>query len=188
MKRAIGAVAMIVAAGFVAPGCLSRAVKEGFGTVRGAKGVYAPVMPLAPSKTDKVLASYAHFELGTFTDDFGGRTPPRLLRVLPTEFEKELAVKKLPNGPGGKTLLVRGSILYYEAEGLMGLAFGDFEEVLARVEFVDKASNKVLGVYDCVGRTTESVNRGVEKKAEGLAKAMVAVISDYYPKREKDGD
>ena len=33
MKRAIGAVAMIVAAGFVAPGCLSRAVKEGFGTV-----------------------------------------------------------------------------------------------------------------------------------------------------------
>jgi hypothetical protein len=67
---------------------------------------------------------------------------------------------------------------------MMGYAFGNFEEVLARVEFVDKATNKVMGTANCIGRTAETVNVGVETKAEGLAKAIVNWIADRYPKAE----
>ena len=163
------------------PGCMSRAIKEGVGVVRGAKGMYAPVAPASTPAEAKILGEYKRFELGAITDDFGGQVPSQLLQQLPANFAEQITEARLPNDPSGKTLSIRGRILHYEAQGMLGLAFGDFEEVIARIDFVDKASGRVVGTANCIGRTTESVNRGVASKADGLAKAIVSWIADRYP-------
>ena len=183
MRRATTYVVVVAAAAVLLTGC-GRAIREGVGLGRGAKGIRAEIQPVAAAKDARPLGSYSRFELGPMQDDFGGNVPSELLRLLPGEFQKQLAEKELPNQPGGKTLLVRGRILHYEAEGLFGLAFGDFEEVIARVELVDKDTGRTVGTANCIGRTTESVNRGVEKKAEGLAKAIVGWIAERYPTKE----
>ena len=180
--RKAALLATALAAASVLNGCISRGIKEGVGAVRGGKGVYAPVPRPPGGETGTLLAGYTRFELGQITDSFGGQVPAELLRLLPGEFDKALAAKKITNAPGGKTAVIRGQILHYEAEGLMGLAFGDFEEVISRLELVDKASGKVLARANCIGRSTESVNRGVKTKAEGLARAIAEWIAKNYPK------
>ena len=164
----------------VLPGCLGRAISEGVGTVSGAKGGYSQVVPLAYSSGGGALSAYSRFELGAIRDDFGGKVPPELLTMLPGKFQEELARLRLPDEPGGKVLLIRGAILHYEESGLFGNVFGPLEEVIARIELVDKASGKVLGAANCIGRTRETVNLGVERKAEGLALAIAKYIADHY--------
>jgi len=181
MKRQLICLLGAMIAASASPGCISRLAKEGVGVVRGAKGIYASIAPDPALSGAKPLSRYRRFELGPISDDFGGKVPPRLLELLPTKFREHLAEAGLPHQPDGKTLLIRGRIVHYEAEGMLGLTFGDFEEVIARVEFVDKASGKVIGEANCIGRSNESVNRGVETKADGLAKAIVKWIADRYP-------
>jgi hypothetical protein len=53
---------------------------------------------------------------------------------------------------------------------------------------VDKDTGKVLGSANCIGRTAERVNIGVEKKAEGLSKAFIAWIESRYPLPEKNNE
>ncbi|MHC4294695.1 MAG: hypothetical protein ACYSTL_03825 [Planctomycetota bacterium] len=164
----------------VASGC-TRAIKEGVGVARGAKGLYAPIQMVSAEKAVRPLGEYTRFELGEITDDFGGKVPPNLLMYLRSEFANQLAEKKLPNYPAGKTLLIRGKILHYEDASMLGHALSPLEEVVARIELVDKGSERIIGVANCIGRTTESVNAGVAKKGEGLAKAIVSWIDERYP-------
>ncbi|HUS48468.1 MAG TPA: hypothetical protein VNA25_00795 [Phycisphaerae bacterium] len=177
-----GLLAAALAAAAVLSGCISRGIKEGIGAVRGGKGVYAPVQPAHATDGVKLLTGYTRFELGQIKDNFGGKAPRRLGELLPAKFEAALAKKGIPNTPGGKTVVIRGEILHYEQEGMVGLAFGDFEEVLTRLDMVDKSSGKVLAIANCIGRSTESVNRGVDSKADGLAKAIADWIAENYPK------
>ena len=111
--------------------------------------------------------------------------PPDLWADLRTAFAEELAEKGLPNDSSGKTLLIRGRIVHYEGDGILGLALSPLEEVVARIELVDKDSGNVLGVANCIGRTTASVNTGVEKKAQGLAKAIVSWLDKRYPETHR---
>lgn len=178
---------LLVTAVMVAAGC-SRGIKEGVGAVRGARGVYAPLDPLAPTDEDRPLGEYQKFELGEFRDDFGGKTPSELFRLLPGEFDKQLAEQKLPNESGGKTLIVRGRVFHYEDSSLLANAISPLEQVIARVELVDADSGRVLGTANCVGRTKESVNSGVQKKAQGLAKAITEWIADRYPEPVEEND
>jgi hypothetical protein len=164
-------------------GCLSRAIKEGYGGVRGGKGAVTPLMAAPAAAEPAPLADYRRFELGTFEDDMYGKAPDSLFLALPAEFIEALAEKNLPNAPSGKTLLVRGRILHYETAGLFGELFGPMEEVIARVEYVDKDSGKVLAVANCVGRTNESLTKGVPTKAEGLARGIVEWIDSNYPEQ-----
>jgi len=163
-------------------GCI-RAAKEGLGVAIGAKGSYRLVPGSAELGTEG-LANYTNFELRSLTDATEGLAPRELWGYLPSEFQKELDSKKLPRQARGKTLLARGKVIYYEDSSMAGNIFGPLEEVVARVEFVDKATGRVLAEALCVGRTGETVNRGIQKKAEGLAKAIVRWIHDHYPPRE----
>lgn len=163
-----------------ATGCTT-VIKEGVGAARGARGVYAPVRPLAADKDSRPLGQYRNFELGKITDDFGGKVPPSLMSHFRAAFAKELAAKKLPSDPNGKTLLIRGKVLHYEDAGTLGVAISPLEEVVARIELVDKDSGRVLGVANCIGRTTNRVNLGIAKKGEGLARAIVNWIDSRYP-------
>lgn len=173
----------LAAAALAAPGCYSRIAKEGAGAFLGAKGSFMPIQPIAADKEARPLGVYKRFELGPIVDDIGGRAPAELLSHLGEAFQAELKGKKLPDEPGGKTLLIRGKIVHYETSGMLGFALGPLEEVIVRTEFVDKDTGKVLGVANCIGRTKESVNAGAKKKAEGLAKALVGWIDARYPKR-----
>lgn len=156
-------------AAITAPGCLSTVIREGAGKVRGAKGIVAPVQPLAS------VNEYTRFELGAIQDDTGGKVPPAFLHALPRDWQENLADSRLPNVEG-KTAVLRGRIVHYEDSGTLLAALSPLEEVICRTELVDKASGQVLGVANCVGRTTENVNRGPSKKADGLAKAFVSWI------------
>ena len=162
-------------------GCISRAAREGIGAVRGGRGTW---IVLDSGKTVQ-LDSYKRFELGNFTDGMHGKAPSELLAYLPAEFEKALADKKIPNAPDGKTLLIRGKILHYEDASLLGEIISPLEEVVARVEFVDKDTGKVICVANCVGRTRESINSGIRTKAQGLARAIVGWIDHHYPKDKR---
>ena len=51
---------------------------------------------------------------------------------------------RLPHELGGKTLLVRGTIIHYEDAGTIGTLVGPLEEVICRAEFVDESTGKRL--------------------------------------------
>jgi hypothetical protein len=172
----------------LAGGCYSRLAKEGLGVVAGAKGILVVTSGIGENDPACPLGSYQRFELGKFTDDMGGRAPAELFACLPEEFAKALRAAKIPNARSGKTLLVRGKVIYYEeADKLTDQAFGPLEEVVARVEFVDisGAAERVLAKADCVGRSNATTTQGVGMKAEGLAKALVKWISSNYPKEQR---
>jgi hypothetical protein len=183
--RAILLAAMLSGAG-LSGGCFT-AAKEGYGVVTGPKGVYSQIQPLAATARSTVLAPYSRFELGEFNDGFAGKTPLTLFAHLPGQFRHQLAERRLPNNSTGKTLLVRGTVIYYEGVGgKADVVLGEIEEVIARVELVDVSSGAVLGTAICVGRSTDRVNIGVEKKADGLAKAITAWIAANYPAPSKE--
>jgi hypothetical protein len=174
---------LLVAATMGVMGC-STGAKEAIGFVRGAKGIYAPVQPVAPATTDTPLAQYRNFELGTFTDSFGGKVPPGLDSALRTAFQRMIDESDLPDDPSGPTLVITGEYLHYESADTLGVAIGPLEEVVARCRMVDQSSGRVLGTANCVGRTTNRVNIGVQKKAEGLAKSIISWIRSVYPDTE----
>jgi len=178
MKAKILIPCLVLAA--MAPGCISRIAKEGLATARGAKGVHATLQE-APS-----LEQYRRIELGQITDDFGGKVPAGMWAPFREEFHEQLIEKELPNDPSGKTLLVRGKILHFEVSGALGHAFGPLEEVLARIELVDKASGKVLGTANCIGRSTSTKNSGVDMKGRGLAKAITSWLASRYRSTEDE--
>ena len=178
----------IVGAALCCGGCMGRAVSEGFGEVKGAAGLVMPIQPASTTADRNELADYRNFKLGEIKDDVGGRVPGDFLFLLREEFINQLAAKKLPSGPGGKTLLIRGSVVHYEDASTLGSVLSPLEEVVCRTEFVDAQTGRVLAVANCIGRTNTSLQRGAKTKAEGLAKAFVSWIDKRYPKAGRGSD
>lgn len=170
MKKTALLSAMLVVALVACPGCFSRAVKEVGGAALGASGKHLAIQPAGS------LAAYSSYELGTTTSQVGRNLPGNFFRLLPSQLQKELADKDLARRHGGKALLINVDVIHYESAGLMGQAFGPFEEVIARVTLADKATGSVLGTANCVGRSQSTSAQGVEEKAAGLAKAIAGWI------------
>ena len=78
---------------------------------------------------------------------------------------------------------MRGRILHYEDADTLGIAIGPLEEVVARLEMVDKDSGQVLAQANCIGRTTTRTTLGVANKGRGLAKAIASWIDNRYPEQ-----
>ena len=191
-KLAVGAV--LVAALLFAQGCMGRAISEGAGAALGPKGKVVVLSPIVDSSA-KPLGVYQRFEMERFVDSMDGQAPPDLNQYLAPAFAKELLDDRIPEAAYGKTLLIRGKFIHYETGDMLDQAFGPLEEVIARVELVDKDSGKVIGVANCIGRTKETVRMGVKNKADGLAKAIAGWIGKNYPdnrrtpkKRAGDGE
>ena len=175
----------VLAGTTLAGGCTGTIIREGAGAVTGAKGTFSPIQPLSDNPEARPLGSYQRFEIGTFTDEMGGLVPPQILSDLPVKFQEYLLKEKVPNQPTGRTLVLKGKVLHYEGATTLGKVVGPIEEVVARVEMVDKESGTVLAVANCVGRTKTRVNLGIDKKTEGLAKALASWISERYPEEQK---
>jgi len=169
-------VGLLVAAG----GC-GRGIGEAVGGIRGGQGS-CRVLKAAPPVD---VGAYQRFELARIADGMEGLAPGELFSALPGEFAKALADKKIPNAASGKTLLIRGEVIHYEDAGMVNRALGPLEQVVARVEYVDKASGKVLALANCVGRTKDNFNVGPQSKAEGLARGIVRWIDERYPKDKR---
>lgn len=177
---AVSVVVSLLAAGLLCVGCTT-AIKESVGVIKGGKGTFQTIQPVSPRN----LGGYTRFVLEPFRDDFAGKVPAQLKSGLNAQFRKALAAEKIPNRPGGKTLLIRGTYLHYEAEGFVGTLLGPLEEVIARVQLVDQKTKRVLGVANCVGRSDDRLTKGVRTKTEGLAKAIVSWIDKRYPKDKR---
>ena len=173
--------ALLFAALLPAVGCTGTIIREASGAVLGASGTFMPLQPLAPDKETKTLGAYTRFELGPINDDIGDKMPANLVTYLQEAFPEEVKDARLPDNGTGKTLIVRGTIIYYESSSTVGYALGPLEEAICRTELVDKDTGRVLGVANCVGRTKAVNNSGVKSKASGLAKAFVKWIESRFP-------
>ena len=166
-------------------GCLSRAIKEGVGAVRGAKAAYSQTVAVRRGS----LAKYSNFEIGPVTDGFGGKAPREVIGGLPRELRMKMADKGVPNGRGASGVRITTNIIYAENAALVGQVFGPFEEVLADVTLTDMQSGKQLGRAICIGRSNETVNDGWPKKTDALARAIVKWIQmgrGIDEKKDKD--
>ena len=167
-----------------ASGCGTIAT-EAYHKYTGPEGLFVETQPVGTSRDHFALSRYTHYELGDFKDNFAGRVPLEFFADMKSEFPTQLRKAKLMDMPGGKTLLVRGTVLFYEHAGTWGYVMGDIEQVVARVELVDKESGKVLGTAMCLGRTTTRTNQGVKYKAQGMDKATAEWIAQYSPLHEE---
>ncbi len=185
MKKriALAGLAMIMCSG-----CMGRIIGEGAEKTLGPKGAYWEEKRLAQSKKQKVLAPYTQFVLGKVTNEYGSNVPPDFFNLFPTEFEKNIVESKLPNDTRGKTLVINVAVIHYETADMTDNVLGPLEQVVARVQLVDKATNNVLAYGNVIGRTGKTVGLGVDKKAEGLARGIVKWLSAYYPKKNKEAE
>jgi hypothetical protein len=184
MTRALTVIGLAGLA-MLSQGCM-RMATESMEATMGAKGTYYQGTPLGPDKDHMALQEYKRFELGEVKNSAGKFLPPEFLVYFPRQFNKVMGKSHLPADPSGKTLLIRVNVIHYEKANTVDNVFGPFEEVVARVELVDKDSSRVLGEGAVIGRTTQSAGLGPEAKAEGLARGLVKWLSDYYPKPPKD--
>lgn len=187
MKRL--AVVILLTVAMVAPGCVGRLIDEGIEKGLGPTAKLLLLPPAWPEKDPQLLAAYRNFELAMPIQSEFPATPKEFVDYLPQAFADQVAGKGLPMEKGGKTLLINVTILAYQPVSSYNKALGPTEEVVARVELVDKASGKALGKAICIGRTYQSVGLGPKWKAWGLCRAIVNEwIDPYYPKEgRKEG-
>lgn len=170
--------------GLIQAGGCSTLLKEGVGAVRGAKGLARPVEAVTPAGQSPALAGYTEFRIGRLSDPYN-QLPSGFKVHLEKAFAEQLGKSNLPTAQPGKTLEIRGEVIYFELNDTVGLALGEVEEVIVRAEMIDVGSGRVLGRANCIGRTTNRVNYGAEKKAKGLAKAYLDWIQKNHPATAK---
>ena len=181
VTRAVAMMVLMISA-LASQGCMERLVGEGVEATMGPKAAYFEEKPVAAQKDHKGLEAFKRFELGEVKNMTGKLMPPEFPSHLAAQFKAQLAESDLPKEPSGKTLVFQVSIIHYEAASMVSNAFGPFEEVVARVELVNKDDGQAVGQGVAISRSEKSVNLGSEKKAQGLAKALIKWASDYYPK------
>ena len=164
-------------------GCLGRIVGEAWEGTTGGSGRSQIVDPVSGS-----LDGYTNFEMERFTDKTHGNVPPAFWAMLPEAFNKLAYADGLPQQAGGKTVLIRGTVIYYEIGVLTDQVFGPLEEAVAYVELVDKDTGQTLGKVTAVGRTTKTIPMGPETKAGGLSKAIIKWINASYSKELREAE
>ena len=183
MKRiAFWSLGLAVLSLTVFSGCM-RPLKDGHEVATGPGGTFTVLQPITLPEGGHGLGAYGNFALGDISDPYN-LAPVGFKSGLAMSIRAELVEKKVPTDTSRRTALVNVLVLYYEDATLVGQAFGPQEEVVARVELVDKGTKKVLGVANCVGRTSTPLMQGVNKKAEGLAEGIVSWIEKNRPPKE----
>jgi hypothetical protein len=174
---------LLAGALLVGQGCVGRLIDEGIEKVLGPTPKLLPLDPKWPEKDPAYLASYRNFELVLPIKSEFPDTPAEFMTYLPTKFAEQMGARDLPTGKQGKTLLVNVTILAYQPVASYNKALGPTEEVVARVELVDKDTTKLVGKAVCIGRTYQSIGLGPKWKAWGLCRAIVDKwLDEYYPK------
>ena len=152
--------------------------EDGLGDSTDIVGTYVEMT--APSQT---LGVYSNVEVGSFSDAFVGQTPDQLLVLLPDRIIAYLNQAEVPTSRSGKTIVIEGTIIYYEAAGSSGGALSAFEEAVAEVHLLDKDTGQTIATAHCIGRSTTFMSKGAEEKADRLGRSIAAWVAEHYPKR-----
>lgn len=152
--------------------------EAGLGDSANIVGTYVGLS--APSHA---LGAYANVEVGSFSNTFSGHTPDELLELLPDRIIAYLNQAEVPTGRSGKTIVIEGAIIYYEAAGSSGGALSAFEEAVAEVRLLDKDRGQTIATAHCIGRSTTFMSKGAEDKADRLGRSIAAWVAEHYPKR-----
>ncbi len=168
-------------------GCVSRAISEGTEKALGPTGYVLPMDPKWPAEDHAFLAAYKNFELAAPIQSEFPDLSQRFIEYFPGKLKEQLVGRGLSVGNPGKTLLIKVNVLAYQGVSSYHKALGPTEEVVARVELVDKDGGNVVGKAICIGRTYQSVGLGPKWKAWGLSRAIVnSWIDKYYPKEGRN--
>lgn len=183
MRRIATLHALLLSVAAVASqGCLGRMIGEGAEGTMGPKGAYFEQKPVTATKDAKPLSAYGHFELGEVNNEIGKNLPSDFTSEFRKAFASRLKASSLSKSMGTKTLVFNVQIIHYEKADMSDNVFGPLEQVIARVELVDKESGDTIATGNAIGRTGKTVGLGTKTKADGLAKALIKWAEDYSNK------
>jgi hypothetical protein len=153
-------------------GCMSRVLKEGVGTVRGARGAFVQ------AADTQSLADYRGLDVQTFTIS---NSIPSATR-MPALIEKAITTMARKQGlvdAEGPRLRLAGAIVHYETADTVGTLIGPLEEVIVHALLYDAATGARVGEANLVGRAESTTASGDANLAAGVAKAL----QDWLAKR-----
>ncbi len=160
-------------------GCVSRAIREGAGAVRGASG---KVIEL---HTPSSLANYRGLTVESIKVAQGLRVPDDLVTLVRQSYAD--AGKDLVLAPAGSPALeVSGEIIHYETGGTVSKAIGPLQEIIVRTQLIDAGSKQFLGEANLVGRSKALTSGGAHSLAEGAGKALAKWLRDSGVKEDDD--
>ena len=146
-------------------GCMSRAIREGAGAVRGASGRVVALRQPAN------LAHYKGLRVESITVAPGLDTPGNLGSLVSQAYLE--ASKELTLSPtGSPALLVQGEIIHYETGGTVSAAIGPLQEIIVRTQLSDAETHDVLGSANLVGRAKSLTASGAGNLADGAGRAL----------------
>ena len=190
MARRVSIVVVLVAM-FFCCGC-SRVAKEGLYSFQGASGKFI-IIKGSGAQLSGLADGYGKVKIEPFTSDINSVCPRDFFSKLAIELPEKLEYRKEPKkdkpgirffqGPGDRTLVIRGTVIHYETADLMGVAMGPMEQAICRVSFIDQSDETVLGEVNCIGRVKSSLRKGPGELAEGVAKGVLGVLK---PKKSED--
>ena len=146
-------------------GCVSRAIREGAGAVRGASGRVVEL------HTPSSLANYRGLTIESITVAQGLRVPGDVATLVRQRYADAGAELVLTPG-GSPALAVSGEIIHYETGGTVSKAIGPLQEIIVRTQLVDAGSKQFLGEANLIGRSKALTSGGSHNLAEGAGKAL----------------
>ncbi len=152
-------------------GCVSRAIREGAGAVRGASGKVVELQ--APSS----LAHYRGLTIESITVAEGLGVPSDIVTLVRQSYAD--TSKDLVLAPGrSPALAVSGEIIHYETGGTVSKAIGPLQEIIVRTQLIDAGSKQFLGEANLIGRSKALTSGGSRNLAEGAGKALTEWLHD----------
>ncbi|MCZ6654590.1 MAG: hypothetical protein O7D91_16380 [Planctomycetota bacterium] len=158
-------------------GCVSRAIREGAGAVRGASGKVVELQ--APSS----LAHYRGLTIESITVAEGLGVPSDLVTLVRQSYA-DAAKDLVLTSAGSPALAVSGEIIHYESGGAVSKAIGPLQEIIVRTQLIDAGSKQFLGEANLVGRSKALTSGGAHNLAEGAGKALAKWLRDSGAKKD----
>lgn len=176
-KNVFVVVALFISAANV--GCVSRAIREGAGAVRGASGKAVEL------HTPSSLANYRGLTVESITVAKGLRVPGDIAALVRQGYADAAKDLVLTSG-GSPALAVSGEIIHYETGGAVSKAIGPLQEIIVRTRLIDAGSKQFLGEANLVGRSKALTSGGVHNLAEGAGKALAKWLRDSGVEEDDD--
>ena len=189
MQGKIRPIVILLTCGFLAGGCTSRIIKEGYYGATGSSGHY---ILLSGDKAEcrKLPFSHGTIQIGSIQNTIGDACPAQFVQILPDSISDEFLKKEKENdeekpfmrGPANKKVLITGTVIHYDEGKLLDQIVGPMEEAICRLQIRDTQTNTLYAEVNFVSRAKSSVRKGPKELADGIGKAIKKFLK---PKEEE---
>lgn len=159
-------------------------VQEAFNEVRGGEPQVTVIRDFEPS----ALLEYRHVKVEPIANEMGDALPSYVAGNLREAFHRVLlrapAVFASDPGDPRATLIVRGSLIHYQTAGSVSKMLGGYSLLICRIQLIDGANGKVLGVANCGGFSQALARSGAAELANGSAKALRRWLTRHHAEKE----